>query len=966
MMQLQIGDKRHGFTVGNVRTIPELNGVLTEMTHDRTGAALCWFNSGEENKLFSVAFKTLPEDDTGVFHILEHSVLNGSDRYPVREPFVELLKGSMNTFLNAMTAPDMTIYPVSSRNERDFLNLTSVYLDAVFAPAIRTNPNIFRQEGWHCEVTGRDAEPVYKGVVFNEMKGALASVDEAVQDGCMRMLYPDSCYQWISGGDPEYIPDLTYEKFLDFYRRFYHPSNARFWLDGDLPIDETLALIDSYLSRFTRSPETHEIPEQKPVPATEFYRQYEISPDEDPADKHQIVLAKLAGTWKDKTQGLAISVLCDAIAGSNEAPLTRAILKGGLGQDVTLSLSDSMSQPYLMLWVRNTEESRYEAIRSTIRDTVRELTEKGISREELEASLNRAAFRLKEPSEPQGLYRNFYALGSWLYGGDPALYLTYDEALNELREKLDTRYFEDLLAQLLLDESDLSVLHLAPSQTLGEEKRLREAERLRQAKNSWTTEQLDALIEENRALAVWQQTPDTPEALATLPTLSLSEVKPEPAPNLSTVDSASGVTVLRHPAPCPGISHLSLYFSIADLSGEELAALNVLLPLLGELPTRRHDAPTLQRLIKLYTGRLDFGTAVFSREETPESCGVYVNVKTSVLDRYLPQATELLKEVLLETDFSAEDKVRESVLQMDDSLRQAVLMSGSTFAVRRARGHWSAEGAFTEITSGLTAVRFVHELAKDFDARKDTLLTLGAQALKKVCCRSRLLLSVTAADPAAVPVQPLIEAWPQGEAAPETASYTVSYPLREGIRIPSQIVYTGAAHHLSKLGIPFDASASVLSVILTYSYLWNTVRVQGGAYGVNGSIGMQGSVSVSSFRDPSARATMAAYRGMAAYIREFCAGDEPLDKFIISTIAHAEPLRTPRMTGALQDSWYFAGIDEEKRRANRRRILTTKKEDLLVWEKALDAVANDGALCIIGYPDALSACESEGLTISEL
>ena len=428
-MEINVGLQLHGFTVTAVRDVPGKDAQLVEMLYEKTQTELVWYKSQESNKLFSIAFKTLPEDSTGVFHILEHSVLCGSDKYPVKEPFVELLKSSMNTFLNAMTFPDKTMYPVSSRNEQDFLNLTSVYLDAVFAPKILSNPNIFYQEGWHYEPDGDGLR--YNGVVFNEMKGAMSGVDGVVEQAVQDLLFPDNCYGYNSGGDPRAIPDLTYEQFLDSYRKNYHPTNARIYLDGDIPVERTLALIESYLAAFTLG-SRQELTPQTPK-AAQLTVTYEAASEEDLDSKAHFVLTRILGNWDDKTGILAAKVLGDVLCGSNDAPLKRAVLSAGLGQDVTLDIMDGVYQPWMVLRVHNMQPGNAAALDALLAETARNLAAQGLDKEALTASINRLAFQVKDMHEPQALIRCINAMDSWLYGGDPMLYLTYDEAIDRLR-----------------------------------------------------------------------------------------------------------------------------------------------------------------------------------------------------------------------------------------------------------------------------------------------------------------------------------------------------------------------------------------------------------------------------------------------------------------------------------------------------------------------------------------------------
>ncbi len=483
---MQINDVIHGFKVTNQRQMNDCGGTLYEMVHEKTGAGLCWLKRDDANMTFSVAFKTIPANDTGVFHILEHSVLNGSKKYPVREPFVELLKSSMQTFLNAMTFPDKTLYPISTRNKKDYRNLMSVYMDAVFHPAIYDNLNIFKQEGWHYEIHKEDEIPSYKGVVFNEMKGAFSSVDETVVNELNRMLFPDNCYQYVSGGDPVKIPTLTYEEFIANHQKFYHPSNARFFLDGDLDIDDTLQFInDEYLSKYEKLDVNFDIPMQKPTSACTHVYDYEIAEEDDPKDKTMAALAKIISSYDDVEQNTAWQVLNQILAGSNESPFKKAILAKELGQDVELSLYDGIQQPWAVIMVRNTTEENAEKALQVLKDTAKDLVQNGLDHEQILASLNQLQFQYLEKKEPAGIVFAMAAQNAWLYGGDPAMYLSCGDVYDTLRKKTEEGYFEALLKDFLLDDEHLSAVIAKPSKTLAKKRLDAEEAELKAAKASW-------------------------------------------------------------------------------------------------------------------------------------------------------------------------------------------------------------------------------------------------------------------------------------------------------------------------------------------------------------------------------------------------------------------------------------------------------------------------------------------------
>ena len=958
-MDITVGSSLHGFTVTRIRKIPGKAAQMIEMLYEKTGTELVWVQSKDTNKLFSIAFKTLPEDSTGVFHILEHSVLCGSEKYPVKEPFVELLKSSMNTFLNAMTFPDKTMYPVSSRNEQDYLNLTSVYLDAVFAPKILTNPNIFYQEGWHYET--QEDKLIYNGVVFNEMKGAMSGVDRVVEQTMQEMLFPDTCYGYNSGGDPKVIPELTYAQFLDSYKKNYHPTNARIYLDGDIPLDATLSLIESYLCQFETG-SRQEICAQVPK-ACQRTISYESAPEEDLSSKAQLLLGKIMGSWDSKVKLLAANVLCDVLAGTNDAPLSRAILSAGLGEDVSMQVNDGVYQPWLTLRIHNMNDSNAEKILDLLKDTARELAEKGLDKQELTASINRLAFHTKDMQEPQALIRCLGAMDSWLYGGDPMLYLTYDEAFGELRKMVEDRSFEKLLKELLLDDTGLCILHAIPSTTLGEETRAQEAARLTKAQEAMTEQERELTKKTCEALQTWQQTPDSQEGLSTLPVLSLDEVSLEPADLPTLEDSCKGVKILRHETGTNGIIHLSAYFTLTDLTLEELTAFSFLSSLMGQLPTKNYDAIALQNAVKTHLGSLSFHVDAFSRSG-PQTCTPVLTARCSVLKENLSIAEELLTEVLTTTDFNQKDRIREILLQAETERQQAAMMSGHQFAAACAQSHYSAEGAVSEATGAYTQLQWLHSLAKDFDSKIDTVIALAEKVLGSCVCASRMTLSITEdgkTDPAG-----LIDRFPAGTPTAPDAAYKTALPRKLGIRIPAQVSYACIGYHMDSCGETYRGTIRLLSNILSLGYLWNSVRVQGGAYGAGMQAGRSGRLFCYSYRDPSPARTLGVYRSMTDFVKAFLESGESLDKFIISTIAGTEPLVGPKHAGIIADQLWFAGINHDSAVLERRQLLEATAEDLLGWCNLLDAMARDAAVCVVGHSDALNACEEETLTILEL
>lgn len=958
-MNITTETKLCGFTVNRIRQIDELNATLVEMIHDKTGAEICWLNNGEQNKLFSVAFKTLPDDSTGVFHILEHSVLCGSEKYPVKEPFVELMKSSMNTFLNAMTYSDKTLYPISSRNEKDFLNLTSVYLDAVFAPKITENPNIFYQEGIHIEL--HDENSAYKGVVFNEMKGAMSNVDDRIEQGINALLFPDNCYRFNSGGDPKVIPDLTYEKFVETYHKFYHPSNARFFLDGDIPIEKTLEMIDSYLEKYEKRNSLPDILTQHPV-SNEGTAYYEVSPDENCDKKTVLSFGKIIGTWKDKTKLFATKVLCDVLADSNDSPLKRAILSSGLADDVEMIVMDGIAQPYLLIIVRNIKNSDSDKICRLIRNTVQQLVSDGIDKKSVFASINRLAFSSKQMPEPQGLYRATSALSSWLYGGDPLLYLTYRETVDELYKMAETDSFEKLLDELLLNSNGMSVLRMLPSAALGNEERNAEEERIKAEISALSAEQKQELSLQNEKLALWQQTPDSQESVELLPTLSLDEVN-DTLEIIKTAEAfENGVRLLYHPIQTNGIVYLTMYFSLTMFSLSELTKLSLLPSLFGEFPTENNSVTELQQKIKTYIGRLSFGIEVFGKDNQTEKCTPYLTVRAGILEENLATAKALISEVLTASQFDDVEKIKEIVMQTYEISRQTATGNGHSLGIYAVQAHYSAKNAVEEAIYGYSSMKFLHSFADNFDGTVDSFIHLVKRVRAEAICKSNLTVSITSSEN--ISVSDLLSALPDGNQLPETAEYKTELPKRMGICIPAQIGFAVKGYHLTSTDKKMNGSLKIASNIISLAYLWNIIRVQGGAYGAGFPVDRDGSMMCYSYRDPSPARSLQVYDALSDFICDFCKNGEDLENFIISAIAATEPLRTPAAQGTVADELWFSGVTDEERILMRRQMLSANRESLTEWCPLFEKMANEGTVCVVGHEDALKKCEN--LEICEL
>ena len=950
-MKYKANDRILGFTVTRVRDVPALSGTFYELRHD-CGAELCWLDNGEENKLFSVAFKTLPKNSTGVFHILEHAMLCGSEKYPVREPFLDLLKGSMNTFLNAFTYPDKTVYPCSSRNTRDFLNLTSVYLDAVFAPKLLSDPNIFYQEGWHIEPT--ESGYAFNGIVFNEMKGALANQDSIVGEEMLHLLFPDTCYGVISGGDPLVIPTLTYEDFCDTYRRFYHPANARFYLDGDLPFEETLALIDGYLS----CPQTKLVPPvvtmQTPRAAV-GHNAYEIGPDEPRENRGQVTFGKIVGTYKDRRKTLALRVLFDAVAGSNEAPLNRALLSSGLAEDLEWEVADYLAQPYFQIALKNVKDGKADEALALLRDTARALCETGIDKDELEAALAALDYQLHDIAEPQGIERDVTALCTWLYGDDPLALLVPDDDLAAMKEMIAGDDFETLLSEMLCDETNVATLYTAPSLTLGEENRRKEAALCEQMTADWD----EAKKAENKALCeallAWQQTPDTPEQIATLPMLSLDEAGEPPAWVETEESLQDGVRVWYHPVACRNVVHLKLYFPLTDCDLATLGDFELFTHLLGELPTKQYTARLLQQKIKRYFGYLRFAVAPVQTGDTA-TCIPCLIVTGGCMRQNAEKALELLTEILLHTDVSDPAPAFEILRQMDATARQSEVAEGHQYALFAAGATGSAAGAVTEALHGHTQVTRLHAITENEQQTVPALVEAMNAVFRGAVGKAGLLASVTADEP--LDASPLLAALPESGAAFEPRNYTTAVGKHTTVKIPAAIGF--AARSLTLSEAKWNGALKVAANILSLDCLWNKVRVQGGAYGAGFGARPSGQLFAYSYRDPSPARTLQIFSTLADALTEFCDSGEDVTRYILSTVSSTEPLKTPKQKGAAANEYRFEGLAYADVLARRNAILATDTAAVRGCADLLARFAKEGSTCVFAGADLLP--ETDGAT----
>ena len=952
-----INDVIHGFRVLNLRHSDEIKADFYELVHEKTGAKTAWIKRDDENKTFAIAFKTTPVDDTGVFHILEHSVLNGSDKYPLREPFVDLLKGSLQTFLNAMTYPDKTVYPVSSRNDKDFINLVRVYLDAVFHPLVLKNPNIFYQEGWHYELNSKDEEPIYKGVVFNEMKGAFSSPDSIKSRLVMEALFPDTCYGKESGGDPEHITDLSYEQFRNAHRKYYNPSNSYIILDGDMDIEIILKIIDEeYLSEFGNDGDKIDIPLQKELKADTITQDYEISEEEDGTNKGHITYGYVIGECDDQEKITAFSLISSVLCGSNESPLKKAILSNGLGEDISFDVQDGLLQPFLVIDVVNTDLNKKDLIDETIRKQLQKAVDEGIDKEELKAALNQREFKAKERDfggTPKGLVFALSSLDTWLYDRDPLDGICFGELFDKLREKISTSYYEDLISDYILNSKHCAKIILNPSNTLGKEKAEKEKQKLRKIAENWNEEDKDELLKLNEVLQTWQGSEDTPEQKATLPSLHLDDLKKTPTIFPLEVCKHNGTNiVLKHSENTNGISYVSIYAECNDFELKEYTILTQVMTMLGKLPTANNDVVSLTRKMKSILG--DFSGS-FSPLRTYHENKVrsMVTVNWSSLTRNDMEAIELIKEIIYTTDFSDKQMIHDILKQNLFILEQTFINAGHSLALQRALARSSEAAVIAEYGSGYEAYRFLKDLDDHYEEKAQDYIEDLMRIYKRIFIKDRYTISVAGEDKENI-VKALLDDAPNGTVNKDSEIRPLDLK-REGICVPANVSFASKGLYIpdvNDIGIMY-----VIANILTFDYLWNNIRVKGGAYGCGFRMGYSKSAAFYSYRDPDPANALKVYKETLDYLKDFTAKTESIENYIVGTTGDYDPLLSTKAGISMANSEYMMEINPDDKKLILSQILSADIEKIREMIPLFEKINEADNVCVVGNKQAIEKCK---------
>ncbi len=930
--------------------------------HKKTGARVAVVSNDDENKVFHIAFRTPPSDSTGIPHILEHSVLCGSRKFPSKDPFVELVKGSLNTFLNAMTYPDKTMYPIASCNDQDFKNLMDVYLDAVFYPNIYRKEEIFRQEGWSYQLEDAEGELSYNGVVYNEMKGAFSSPEDVLDREIINSLFPDTPYANESGGDPACIPDLSYEDFLAFHQKYYHPSNSFVYLYGNMDVEERLGFLDrEYLSHFEAKEIHSEIPLQKPFSEMRTVRkQYSISQSDSLTENTYLSYNAAIGTSLDTVMANAFAVIEYALLSAPGAPLKQALLDAGIGKDIMGSYDSGTYQPIFSITAKFSEADRSEKFLAIIRQELTRIVQEGLDEKALRAGINYMEFRYREAdfgNFPKGLMYGIDMMDTWLYDDDcPFGYLKQLDAFEILKEKVGTSYYTDLIKKWLLDNPHATLVIVEPKKGLSDEIEEETRRKLDAYKAGLSQEEIGELVEKTKKLRAFQETPSTREELLAIPTLSREDIRKETL-ELRNEEHKVGDSVLLHQDYFTnGIAYVDLMFDMKYVPKEDVPYVGLLKAVLGMMGTEHYSYGELFNEINMQTGGIFPAVTIFQNNKKSDRHLSIFAIKAKTLYEKLPFAFEMMEEILFHTDFSDTKRLAELISEQKSKLQMRLTSSGHTTAIVRGMAYFSEIYAYSDAVTGIGYYKLIEELDETFEEKKEEVVRRLQNLCRLIFRKDTFIGSVTAEQEGFEKVYPLTEnllGKLPGEPL-DVPSYTMVLGRKnEGFLTSSKVQYVARCGNFRASGLKYTGALKILKLILSYEYLWVNIRVKGGAYGCMSGFGHMGDSYFVSYRDPNLGATNQVYEGIADYVRNFDVDDRDMTKYVIGTMSELDTPLTPRALGARAMTAWMSDSTVEDFQRERDEILSATQEDIRKLAPIVEAILKDGSLCVIGGEDRL-------------
>ncbi len=951
------------YTLIKAEELPDLNGVGYYLRHNKSGARVVWVENKDDNKVFSIAFRTPPTDSTGVAHIIEHTVLCGSEHFPAKDPFIELAKGSLNTFLNAMTFPDKTMYPVASCNMQDFKNLMHVYLDAVFYPNIYKREEIFKQEGWHYELENEDADLIYNGIVYSEMKGAFSSPEQVLGRMEMHALYPDTAYGVESGGDPDFIPDLTYADYLDFHRRYYHPVNSYIYLYGDMDIEERLSWMDEeYLSKFEKIELDSEIKKQKEFGEIRTQTEY-YSVEEEKEDGVFYAYNVMLGDWADLTEAIAFEILDQVLFSNPGAPVKQALMDAGLGEDFMSGLTNLL-QPNFSVAAKNAKPGDRERFYDVLRGALEKCVKEGIKKTTLLATINAQEFRYREADFgrfPKGLMHGINLMSTWLYDdNEPFIYMHANKVYAELKEKAQTDYFEQLIQKYFLDSKHGVLLELVPKAGLNTEKDAAMKEKLASYKASLSKAEVLKLVADTKALKDYQDEPSTREQLESIPLLSISDIEKKAKGFKMEKFLDDKANAVWHNICTSGISYINLLFDARKVALEDVPYVGLLSDVLFMVNTGLHTYQDLIDEINTYTGGFETSITTYATEKDHKRFLPTFGISTKVLTANTEKALEFFQEIMFESEFTDKKRLNEILLELKSRLEMRFMGAGHAVAIGRAASYYNENAAFDEATKGIAYYEFIKDIAANLDDKLEEVTAGLTRVAEKLFTRENLILSLTSEkdgkEALEAAVDGLLDAMYPAVAGPDLHMPCVK--KNEGFKTPGQVQYVIRSGNFLDAGVPYHGSYEVLMTLLGYGYLWNEIRVKGGAYGGGISLsGLTGNAFTYSYRDPNLAETNRIYEGMPAYVESFEADEREMTKNILGTMSNVDAPMTPRTEGARSLAAYLTGRTIEDVQKVRDEILATTAEDIRRTKPMLEALLGADCICTIGSAAKVEECK---------
>ncbi len=949
--------------------IKELNTQAKIYRHIPTGAEILSMENNDENKCFGIAFRTPPSDSTGVAHILEHTVLCGSRKYPVKDPFVQLLKGSLQTFLNAFTYPDKTCYPVASQNLKDFHNLVDVYLDAVFHP--RITRDFFMQEGWHYELESAGSELSYKGVVYNEMKGVYSSPDSMLMETSQQSLFPDTTYGLDSGGAPEHIPDLTYEQFKAFHDSYYHPSNARIFFYGDDPVEERFKLLEEYLKDYNPIDPKSNIDLQNPLPKPiRIEKPYAVSAD-DKNPKPMFTVNWLLPSPTDAERVFALSLLDHILLGTPASPLRKALIESGLGEDITGGgIETHMIQMMYSIGLKGVDDENLEKAEALVLRTMEELATNGIARDDIDAALNTFEFELRENNSggfPRGLSLMLKALNAWIYDTDPLELIAFEEPLQKIKQNAAASgYFEQIIKACFIDNTHRSTVVLVPDSEYASRIEAEEKERLASAKKTMSETQLNEVVENTQRLLTLQATPDSPEALATIPLLHRDDLDQ----NIRKVGRGEkrlhGATVLTHNLFTNGILYLDIGFNLHGLEQSEIPYVSLLGSVLLEMGTREEDYVSLSQRIAKKTGGI-YGTPFLSALEDSSTGVTRFFLRSKCMADQTTDLLNILTDVLLKPNFNNKERFRQIVLEHKSEMETAIVPRGHSAVMTRLKAHYNEAHWVSEKMGGVDALFFIRKLAGEIENNWPTVQQKLEKLFRLLLEREQLVINVTV-DPAALPgvlqsLEGFLEHIPSTDGFAFKKWKPGELPASEALTAPSQVNYVGCGANLFDAGYTMHGSALVITRYLQTAWLWEKIRVQGGAYGGMCSFDQRsGTFVFASYRDPNLESSLKTYKATGDYLKNLKLSNDELTRALIGAIGQLDAYQLPDAKGYSSCMRYLIDYTDEKRQQLRDEVLSTTQKDFNVFGEVLNKAFENSAVSVLCSPETASNAGLETIT----